>query len=130
MSNILLRSHAGENISELLYANEVPVFLLIMTHNCRLVLKTCDVIMATTKCQSIQANRELSSSHAQAVKKKNTAKYCGEKSSNCLETFDKILEKQQKLRVRIVLVRKEGFPGKPFFWIKKYGKSLLKLCGS
>lgn len=45
-------------------------FLLIMTHNCRLVLKTCDVIMATTKCQSIQANRELSSSHAQVVKKK------------------------------------------------------------
>lgn len=56
--------------------------------------------------------------------KKNTAKYCGEKTSNCLETFDKILEKQQKLRVRIVLVRKEGFPGKPFFWIKKYGKSV------
>lgn len=76
MSNILLRSHAGENISELLYVNEAPVFLLIMTHNCRLVLKTCDVIMATTKCQSIQANRELSSSHAQAVKKQiqqNTA---------------------------------------------------------
>lgn len=76
MSNILLRSHAGENISELLYVNEAPVFLLIMTHNCRLVLKTCDVIMATTKCQSIQANRELSSSHAQVVKKKiqqNTA---------------------------------------------------------
>lgn len=70
MSNILLRSHAGENISELLYVNEAPVFLLIMTHNCRLVLKTCDVIMATTKCQSIQANRELSSSHAQVVKKK------------------------------------------------------------
>lgn len=73
MSNIPLRSHAGENISELLYANEAPVFLLIMTHNCRLVLKTCDVIMATTKCQSIQANPELSSSHAQAVRKKNTA---------------------------------------------------------
>lgn len=49
--------------------------------------------------------------------KKNTAKYCGEKTSNCLETFDKILEKQQKLRVRIILVRKEGFPGKPFFFL-------------
>lgn len=28
MSNILLRSHAGENISEFLYVNEAPVFFI------------------------------------------------------------------------------------------------------